>query len=71
MVTLAVLRNNRTMETVVANEQQQRPRKRQCRARVRFSDQEPQTRVFNNFEAMTAEQSQQVCEQIWYTVRLD
>ena len=66
MVTLAVLRNNHTMETI--GDHGERPRKRQCR-RVRFSEQDNQTLVFNNFAKMTEEDRKEMCKQMWYTVR--
>lgn len=75
MVTLAVLRNNRTMKAISNNNRnetdEERPRKRQCRHRVRFSDSAPQTFTFNNFEAMTDLEAEQVRERVWYTVRFE
>ena len=85
MVTLAVLRNNRTMETIIStteedtNETEERPCKRARlllgrhpppHRQVRFSTEQPQTVTYSNFDqAMTAEQVQEICERIWYTVR--
>lgn len=66
MVTPAVLRNNRTMETLPNEEP---PRKRQCRSRVRFSEEKNQTRVFDNFAEMTETDRTAVRQQLWYTVR--
>ena len=80
MVTLAVLRNNRTMEAISNSNNnnnnnnealEERPSKRQCLRRVRFSDSAPQTFTFNNFEAMTDLEVEQVRERVWYTVRLE
>ena len=49
---------------------EERPRKRQCRNRVRFSEEAPRTLVFNNFaEAQTEEERREICKQVWYTVR--
>lgn len=53
------------------NNEETRPRKRTRRHRVRFSEEKPRVKVYEDFPAdLTPPELQQAYQRVWYTVRL-